>query len=353
MNRFANSLVLFVVVLFLSSPALAKKPDWIDGSSKKYSEPHYFIGIGEAMLGKGSEKQVYSLASDRARAEIAKSIRSVVAVDERAGRKIEAAKHGRKTSSSQESFQNASVRVSASELLEDVQVKEYYKDKKEKRLYALAVLDRPKAAKRFAARLEQIKSEISSELDFGREAQNSGAYLPAMKHYNAALTMSTSAGDIAELISILQPAGPSPVGEGFAAADIKELISRLGSMIRFDIKLSDENSTIRPYIVRGLKAYGFTIGGEGSSSGKKIYELSCKIDITEKGTIDMGPGLLMNVYQADLDVEIIDPSDRQTVGSMTWSANANEKSSAAAEKSAVRALGRLVEKQIGQKIVDL
>jgi hypothetical protein len=352
MNKLLRFAILVCAFTFLSSQASAKKPDWIDGTSKKYPEPHYFIGMGEAMLGKGSEKQVHSLAADRARAEIAKSIRSSVSVDERSGRKVESSAKGKSRDLSQDSYQSSSVRISAGQILEDVQIKEYYKDKKEGRLYALAALDRPKAAKRLSARLDQVLKEISTEMEMGREAQDAGNYLPAMKRYSNALSLSSGASDIAELISILKPAGPSPLSEGLATAEIKELISRLGSMIAFEIKINDENSAIRPYIVRGLKNYGFSVGAD-TAGAKKSYTLDCRIDIIEKGTIDMGPGLLMNVYQADLDVEITDTSDGNVIGSMTWSANANEKSSVAAEKSAVRALGRLVEKQIGEKLVGI
>ena len=82
-------------------------------------------------------------------------------------------------------------------------------------------------------------------------------------------------------------------------------------------------------------------------------ELSGTTDVTYKGTIDMGKDMTMQIYQADLDLDVIDPSSNETIGSLTWSASMNEKSSAMAEKNAVRALGRYVKDTIAERLANL
>ncbi len=68
----------------------------MDGASKKYSAPRYFIGVGSASLDKGGEKQKRKWAANRARAEIAKIIRSEVKVEETAFRDSASEQNNRK-----------------------------------------------------------------------------------------------------------------------------------------------------------------------------------------------------------------------------------------------------------------
>ncbi len=59
----------------------------------------------------------------------------------------------------------------------------------------------------------------------------------------------------------------------------------------------------------------------------------------------------MNVYQADLDVEITDPSDSQVVGSMTWFATQTRKARLLKNPRYVRLEGSL--KMIGEKLLGI
>ncbi len=70
--------------------------------------------------------------------------------------------------------------------------------------------------------------------------------------------------------------------------EIKELISRLGSMIAFEIKINDEIPLSAPYSARLEKLTDFLWAP--ALPDKKSYALDCKIDVTGKGTIGMGPG---------------------------------------------------------------
>jgi hypothetical protein len=103
---------------------------------------------------------------------------------------------------------------------------------------------------------------------------------------------------------------------------------------------------ITPYMIRGLGA------STDRSADKKVYALEGTTDLTSRGELKMGEDLTVQVYTATADIIVKDGSG-ETVGALTFSASANEKTDEMAKKSAVRALGSLIEKQISGKISDM
>jgi len=352
----ALTLTLLMAFIIPSAASARRAPDWIDGASKKYSEPRYFIGVGAVPMGRGGKKQQLQMAGDRARGEIAKTLRAKVQVETRAERTVTGTQKGRGRKDTQSRSQMKDVvRTSTSEILDGVEIKQYYRDKKGKTLYALAILDRIKAARRLEDSVNIVKGELLAEMEIGESLQTEGRLLPAIGHYNNALGLAGQIRRTNELISVLKPAGPSP----FASAanyetDIRRIISGIRKRIRFDISVTGPASKVRLYIIQGLAKAGYiTKAGSATPGGTQTYHLECVTDLTYRGTIDMGKDMVMQIYQADLDIEIEDPRTKETVGMLTWSVSANEKTGTMAEKSAVRALGRFVKEQIADKMATL
>ena len=199
MRRLISILVLTLLILSVSDAWAKRRPEWIDGASKKYPEPQFFIGVGSVPLGKGGKRQQMEWAGDSARAEIAKTIKSEVTVTTRSQRTVGGAKAG--------STQTDVVQTSARQLLEGVEIKEYYRDKRDRILYALAVLDRYKAAKNLGKRAQRIKQDIVSEGDAAGEMKDEKRLLNALSHYERALAMAGEITEVEDLIGILKPAG--------------------------------------------------------------------------------------------------------------------------------------------------
>jgi len=347
------SIVSFFMMLFVSS-ADARKPDWIDGTSKKYEAPRYFIGVGAVSLDKGGPTQRHRWAGDRARAEIAKTIRAEVRVFEQTERTVESSKPGRRTRVTGASRQSAVVTTSANEILEGVEIKEYYKDKRDRMLYALAVLDRWKSARRLEKRENVIKADMLTELEEGGERQNEGRYLAALGHYHDALELAKSLADVREIIEVLKPVGPTPVADALSRqSNIKKLINEMKNKIRFTIAIEGPAARVQNYVVQGLAKAGYVVKKGSVAEGAKIYDLVGTTDLTYRGEMKMDKNLTVQIYQADLDLEVKDPASGETVGVLTWSASMNEKQAEMAKKSAVRALGRHVQGQIADKLAGL
>lgn len=354
-KHLAPTLLLAIVLLLPAISQAAKRPGWIDGESSRYPSPRYFIGVGAVPFDKGGRRQQMQWAGDRARAEIAKTLKAEVNVETRAERSVKENGTGAQGRSPGTSTQTDVVSTTAREALEGVEIKEYYRDKKERMLYALAVLDRIEAAKALEQRLIEAKSNMLAELDEAGRLTKDHRLLPAVGHYQKALALSGAATQLEELIGVMKPTGHRVDPEiGGRASNIRKLIYELRRKIRFTVSVSGPAEKVRGYLIQGLSASGYTVG---AASGDYIYDLKGNTDLTFKGTINMGEGesddMLMQIYQADLDLEIVDPASGETLGSLSWSASMNEKSAELAEKSAVRALGRYVQDTVAERLANL
>lgn len=346
-NKISLIMAVAFIVSFVSGFVEAKAPDWINGVSKKYPEPEFFIGIGEARIGRGAEKQVIQLASDRARGEIAKTVRSNVKVELVSSRDSTATREKGKLVSQGRSEQSELIVVSAEELFDGVEIKDIYKDKRSQTLYALAVLNRSKMARSIEAKMEVVKTELLDAIDSAGNFKDAGLYLQAVGQYRSAETKAAELSKIRELYYAIRPAGGSNFEDkSVSVAEIAKIRKDLRSKISFNIKISGPAENIIPYIIRGLGSMG------GAAADKKVYTLDGKTDVTYRGPLSMGEDLTVYVYTATADIMVKDSSG-ETIGALTFSASANEKTEHMAEKSAVRALGGLIEKQISSKISDM
>lgn len=340
-----KTILLISAIILLPCSSFAKKaPDWIDGQSKKYPPPRYFIGVGAVSADKGGPKQQMNWAADRARAEIAKTMRVEVESTTVAQRAVVS---GKKDAQSQ-STQTDIVTASTNEILDGVEVKEYYRDKKGKMIYALAILDRPIAADRIQKKTDALKEELETEMDEGKNYQDKNDVLLSIRHYNRAMELAKEIENKNELISVLNPVTEPQTNY---QSDIKKILYGLKKLVRFEVKIEGPAASVRPYVVQGLSEGGFITRGE-KETGAQGYLLLGTTDLNYKGEVDMGPDLKVQVYQADLDLEIKNPKTDESIGALTWSVSANEKVETMAEKSAIRALGRHVQKTIADKILN-
>lgn len=351
-------ILIFVCLLtsvFLSSPSQARRvPDWLEGTSSKYPEPRYFIGVGSVPLGLGGERQQMDRAGDKARAEIAKILRSDIEVETRSERVVTGTSVRRSKDQASKSLQSEVVRASAGEILEGVEIKQYHRDKRSKMLYALAVLDRMEAAKRIEKAATLTKERLLAEMDVGDAMQAERRFLPAISHFRKAIDLATALRRQNELIGVMKPTGLSSLDNApNYEVDIAKIIGGIKDNIRFTVNVSGPGEKVRLYIIQGLSAAGYTARAEDRKADAAVYQLNCVTDVTYKGTIDMGEDMLMQIYQADLDIEVIDPSTKEIIGTLTWSVSANEKSAGLAEKSAVRALGRHIQDEIADRIATM
>ncbi|MFH1874699.1 MAG: LPP20 family lipoprotein [Pseudomonadota bacterium] len=338
--------IMSCTLIFACATSSNKAPNWLSGASETYPEPRYFIGIGSAPLDKGAQGQQINWAGNQARAEIAKILRAQVKSTTTAQREVMSGSEKPESSSTQTDI----VTVTTDEVLQGVQIKSYYKDKKDGLVYALAVLDRPKSAKQLESKINNLKQEILVELEAAQGFQQEEEPLLAIKHFRRALNLAHNINAQSEIYAVLSPMAISQLDKGTqSAADIQKILYGLGKQVKFQIQIQGPADGVKPYIIKGLAQAGFiTKGSEATSK----YILSGKTDLNYKGNMKMGD-FFVQIYQADLDLEVINAETEEIIGALTWSASGNEKTASMASKSAVRALGRLVEGNIAEKILDI
>lgn len=345
----AKYLLIAICASFMLVSCAKQRPQWIDGSSTKYPEPRYFIGVGAVSMDKGGGNQQLTWAGDRARAEVAKTLRSKIESTTTAYRRVTTEGTTRPTTTSE---QTDVVTATTNEVMEGVEIKSYHRDKSSRMLYALAVLDRTKAARKLKNQVDDMKRSMLTEMEEGGGYQEQNETLLAIRHYNRALHMAEEINSKNELISVLDPVI-------FVQSDVKNHVAELNKIlyglkknIRFTISVTGPASRVRTYIIRGLSHAGFLTSGK-EATAKKTYVLEGDTDLTRRGDLKWDKNFIVQIYQADLDLEVKNPESNETLGALTWSVSANEKTSEMASKSAVRALGRTVEKDIANKLLDL
>jgi hypothetical protein len=349
-------LIFAIVALFLFVPEVLfakKQPDWIVGQSKKYPSPRYFIGVGAYKARKGAEKQSRDIASDRARAEIAKTIKTEVQSEVRETRTVEASKRDKKGTYKTDSKQSEMILARSSEVLEGVEIKEYYRDRKEGVIYALAVLDRIKTAGMLEDRIQKSQKMLFVEVEQAKADQLSGNYLRAIGNYENAFANAQKITALNELLFIM-----SPTATKFGSSDfhyepeISKAISMLKKRIKPCVNIEGEAKSVSSYVKGGLANSGYTVVGEKSSACN--YIISGDTSLFHRGEIDMGgKDMIMQIYEASANLKVIDNSTGDVLKTESWRVNANDKTMASAKNSAVRALGDLIKKQVATKLFGI
>lgn len=152
---------------------LSDKPDWIDGSSKKYSEQSYLIGVGVA-------KNIDD-ARTQARAEIIKIFKVQIAQSAKAVEKEKSIKSGNaNTNITGEIASSLETKTFTEGALEGVTIPETWFDEDKKTYYALAVLDKVKARMSLANRISEAEEKIQSQLTIAENASSSMEEIKAL-----------------------------------------------------------------------------------------------------------------------------------------------------------------------------
>jgi hypothetical protein len=156
-----KSLIVLLFLTSLVSLSLAKKaPDWVNGSSQKYPDKDYFIGVG---IGNSLDS-----ARSNARAEIAKIFQArVMQVSQ--SQESESKSFSDSNSKFSSAMQNESTtQVITDQILQGVEIAETYQKKKD--FYALAILSKQKVKFTFTQNVLDREVEVKNNMDMSKKA---------------------------------------------------------------------------------------------------------------------------------------------------------------------------------------
>lgn len=264
-------ILISIAVLFWSNAFLfAQEPDWVRGRSREYPDEFYIIGVGS-----GDTRQD---AESRARAGIAEvfkvSIKADISVN-----KSETLRNtqGRVTAESNE-VTRSKIDMGLKKTLEGTEIAEVWQNPKDASYYALAVLDREKAAMKMSERIRELDSEVER---LRQKVDSTSAKIEKLK---IMLLMKSLMSDRIELDSDLR------------------IVSASGKGIDAPYSYERENSNLTNFLQSD-----FVIGIYGSGSGSDVLSQTAADLFTAKGfTVDR-----TSARPVDLVIKIsagIDPS---------------------------------------------
>ena len=171
------------------------KPDWVDGSSMEFPREQYLIGVASA--------DDMDSAKDRARGEISKIFSAQVTVNTQTDAAESTAQNtGRPDANSFSQSVANSVATVSKTILEGVEITETWRDETTKVYYALAVLEKAKAAAACADKLAGFDGQLK---EWNAQLAQAADRLPRAKAAMKMLSLLRARQRVAEWKAKLAP----------------------------------------------------------------------------------------------------------------------------------------------------
>ncbi len=252
--------VLIILVLIFSCTTSEKKPDWISGSSSNYPSSRYLLGVGRAQE---TSNPAYdqTLADERARAELARQIKSRIKSELSARAEEELNRLGADELRRFSQHISSAIFSSADVELLGVEIKERYYDAKEGVYYTLAVLDRERTCELLSEKISSNLAEIKGLLELEQNQEKENPLLALSYLIKARKKLEQTIGLNAQRFAVC--AKKTELGYSIAELIIKEY--HLRKDIRIMVLAFEEN----PYLPKSrvlenhflslLSGYGFSV----------------------------------------------------------------------------------------------
>jgi hypothetical protein len=334
--RRASVLLSFWVLLapLSDGKALAEnKPDWVDGISTQYPEASYLSGVGF-----GDSRQMAESSAYGAIARIFKSdVRSVTSEEENFRQTEKEKKVGvdRKVD-----IQNRT-EVSSKKALEQVRIAERWVDPVSKVQYALAVLDRSKAASSLRQKADAAEMDAK---EWEKRAEKASGKLEKARALRKAIRAAAAAEEVEADLRVIQPSRAA-IGSGLVGAG--ELQHRLTDLLRQHFRVGvhlqgPHAPAVQNAILAGLHEKGFAGGTE------EDIVINGRVDFQEGGPQD--PKWHYVRWTAHLTLE--EKETGKTFGSINRSGREGQLSPTEADRKALFALQTEMNETVGEILLQ-
>jgi len=264
------------LVLLLACASTAGMPDWLDGKSEQYPRARYLVGVGSA--------DELEDASARARTAI-----SSILVTE-----IQSELRSRETSSGVDEADNTII-ARTQNVLHGVEISETWRDEREGRFYALAVL---KIADARRQTLEQLGVRAADANGYLARAESASRSFERARLLGRARAASM---DYWVLRSQARVLGAAPVSHVPSPTSIdRQLDSALSqTQVAVDVRGSvsgegqGELPQLREAVAEALNAFGFAVAAD-AEAGSPLH-FSCQVDLER---IERDPSYVFYRWQA-------------------------------------------------------
>lgn len=298
-------------------PPAPQMPDWVVSKSNSYPNARYLTGLGS-----GANQNT---AADRARSEIIKTI--AVTIDSSEQSKVAVS-----GTTYESSFSNT-VYARATQTIEGVEIAERWHDTARDLHYALATLEKARAAARLRAQLAQQDLDIDALIS---EARKSGDLLVRLKLFNDAVAQLNERKADEAVLSVLadRPAGAYAQTNALFGARRETLAA-----LRFAVIAQ---GTAKQLIAEALSKSGLTLAPVGNAD----YLLDGSFEHSAAKTQDW------EWATAALRVFIVDKTSGAERKAISFQAREAALTSKAAVERAVKKLQGILDKELLEKLVQ-
>ena len=250
-NRHAVAVALFLLVGIAGVLFAEQKPEWVDGTSPQYPDASYMVGVGFGDTRQGAENSAYTALARVFKAQVRSSTREQEDFRQR--------EEGGKTETGRKIDIQGTTEVSTEKVLEQVRIAERWVDPVSKVQYALAVLDRAKAASDL--RRKSTAAEMEAKEWEGRAKKASDKLQRARALRKAILAARLNEGYEADL-RIIQPMGGDAGAALVSSSALNDQLSLLlDEHFRVGVHITGPRAdAVRDAILAGLHEKGFTSG---------------------------------------------------------------------------------------------
>ncbi len=304
--------------------AKGAQPDWVMGTSSKYSPALYIIGRGQASS--------QNAAKDRARADIAKTLEVSVREISRDVTSFERNAYGDVSS---EMSVSRDLETQTKKVIQGIQIADIWHDKKTGEVHALAILSRSQATNALTSEVQRLDQATR---EYIRNANNSTDKMTKMGFVSKAISQQLIRDEAQRKLQVVDRTGQgveSPYNSGKLFADLDDIARSI--KVKTQVEGNDDVADI---LAGGVSAAGFSEVSSGED-----YVMIGKLDMDDLGKKD---GWLW--MRGTFSVKLMDASGN-VFGNKRWSVKTSAQDSASAKRRAADKVSTIVEKEMRAAIL--
>lgn len=330
-------LLIWLVVAFHPQERFAaQKPDWIEGASRKYPDSQYLIGVGSGDTRQAAEDSAYAAISRIFHAEIGQMTQE--------WEKFLQEDTGRRTETTRTVTIDQLTQVSTKKVLEGVKIADVWEDEKEKKVFALAVMDREHTAAILKDRIQSLNAEAQ---ELVKKAKAQEDKIQTVRNLRAAVKALLLREAYNTELRIVNPSARG-ISSAISLTTVNQDLQKfLMTEINIGVEVAGPHGDeIRTALLEGLTQRGFSVAG---AAGGKLDSQ----DVLVRGKIEFQPvpNPQFKFIRWMAEFELVEKQSGKVFGSILKSGREGHLNLSEAENRAAKAIKEEMRKELTARLV--
>lgn len=320
-----HSTILALILLLAGCATASSRPDWVDGTSKRYDNVRYLIGRGE-----GSTQED---AKNRARADLAKTFEVAIHDESEDVQSYRVVSANKGNVAEHENQIRRALSTRTDQIVSGIQIADLWEDPVTKTQYALAVLPRAQAATGLRQQIAELDDATQSYIAQAQRAPDLFARIGAASE---ALAMQQEREGYQRSLIVVDPSGRGvePVwNTAKLAADLAGLLKRVRIAPHV---VNSSLDGLDDALAGGLAAAGFSV----QRTEDAAYTLDGTLDVA-----DLGRKEGWYWVNGTLEIKLTDHSTGRVVGTHRWNIKAAGTDPLLARQRAMADVARILKRE--------